>query len=63
MRAVFWKHRRRYGARRIAEELADLDEVCSPRRVAGILKTQGLRAIPAEVVGAQDDPQSAPLVL
>ncbi|HEY3835338.1 MAG TPA: IS3 family transposase [Bryobacteraceae bacterium] len=45
VRAVFWKHRRRYGARRIAEELADLDEVCSPRRVAGILKTQGLRAI------------------
>ena len=45
VRAVFWKHRRRYGARRIAEELADLGEVCSPRRVGNILKTQGLRAI------------------
>jgi len=45
VRAVFWKHRRRYGARRIAEELADLGEVCSPRRVARVLKTQGLRAI------------------
>ncbi len=45
VRAVFWKHRRRYGARRIAAELADLGEVCSPRRVAKVLQTQGLRAI------------------
>ena len=45
VRALFWKHRRRYGARRIAAELADLGEVCSPRRVAKIMKTQRLRAI------------------
>jgi putative transposase len=45
VRAVFWKHRRRYGARRIAEELADLGQACSPRRVAKIMKNQGLRAI------------------
>lgn len=45
IRAVFWKHRRRYGARRIAAELADLGEVCSPRFVAQILRNQGLRAI------------------
>jgi putative transposase len=45
VRAVFWKHHRRYGARRIAEELADLGEVCSPRRVGKIMKSQGLRAI------------------
>jgi len=45
VRAVFWKHRRRYGARRIADELADRGEVCSPRRVGNILKNQGLRAI------------------
>jgi putative transposase len=45
VRAVFWKHQRRYGARRIADELADLGEVCSPRRVGKILKNQGLRAI------------------
>jgi putative transposase len=45
VRAIFWKHRRRYGARRIAEELADLGECCSPRHVAKILKNQGLRAI------------------
>jgi len=45
VRALFWKHRRRYGARRIAEDLADLGEVCSPRLVAKIMKTQELRAI------------------
>lgn len=45
VQAVFWKHRRRYGARRIAEELQDLGEQCSPRRVAKLLKNQGLRAI------------------
>ena len=45
VRALFWKHRRRYGARRIAEDLADLGETCSPRRVAKLLKNQGLQAI------------------
>jgi transposase InsO family protein len=45
VRAIFWKHRRRYGARRIAQELADLAERCSPRHVANILKIQGLRAL------------------
>ena len=45
VRALFWKHRRRYGARRIADDLADLGLVCSPRRVGKILKNQGLRAI------------------
>ena len=42
---IFVRHRRRYGARRIASELADEGIVCSPRRVAGVLKSQGLRAI------------------
>jgi putative transposase len=45
VRAIFWRHRRRYGARRIAAELADRGVVCSPRRVANVLKTQGLRAL------------------
>jgi len=45
VRALFWKHRRRYGARRIAADLADLGEACSPRLVAKIMKPQGLRAI------------------
>jgi putative transposase len=43
--AIFWRHRRRYGARRIAAELADRGLVCSPRRVAKVLRSQGLRAI------------------
>jgi transposase InsO family protein len=43
--AIFWQHRRRYGARRIVAELADRGIRCSPRRVAGVLQSQGLRAI------------------
>jgi transposase InsO family protein len=45
IQSLFWKHRRRYGARRIASELADRGQPCSPRRVARLLKNQGLRAI------------------
>lgn len=45
IRAIFWRHKRRYGARRIAAELADSEIVCSPRRVAKVLQTEGLRAI------------------
>lgn len=45
VRALFWKHRRRYGARRLASELADLGESCGARRIARIMKEQGLRAI------------------
>jgi transposase InsO family protein len=42
---IFCRHRRRYGARRIAEELKDQSIVCSVKRVAKILRNQGLRAI------------------
>ena len=45
IQAIFWRHRRRYGARRIAAELADQGEICSPRKVAQLLISQGLRAI------------------
>lgn len=45
VRAVFWKHRRRYGARRIAAELADRSERCSRRLVRKIMKSEGLRTI------------------
>jgi putative transposase len=45
VRALFWKHRRRNGARRLAEELADRGQTCSPRRVAKLLKNQRWRAI------------------
>lgn len=42
---VFWKHRKRYGTRRIVEELADRGIASGRRRVASIMKSQGLRAI------------------
>jgi putative transposase len=45
VRAIFHHHRRRYGTRRIVEELRDMDRPCSRRRVAKLLKIQGLKAI------------------
>jgi putative transposase len=43
--AVFWRHRRRYGARRIAVELASAGIACGVARVARLLKTQGFQAL------------------
>jgi len=45
VRDIFWKHKRRYGARRIAVELAAAGEPCGVDRVAKLLKRQGLKAI------------------
>jgi putative transposase len=42
---IFWRHRRRYGARRIAMELATRGIACGVARVARLLKNQGFRAI------------------
>lgn len=42
---IFWHHRRRYGARRIAAELRRRDIACGVARVARLMKTAGLRAI------------------
>jgi putative transposase len=42
---IFHKHRRRYGARRIAKELDDRGHLCGRHRVAKLLKIQRLRAI------------------
>ena len=42
---IYWTHRGRYGARRIAAELGRRDILCGVGRVARLLKTQGLRAI------------------
>ena len=42
---VFWHHRRRYGARRIAVALSQRGIACGVARVARLLKSQGLRAI------------------
>lgn len=45
VRKIFYRHKRRYGARRIAEELHDLGHACGVRRASKLLKTQGLKAI------------------
>lgn len=45
VREVFWRHRRRYGARRIVVELASEGIACGVARVAKLLKMQGLWAI------------------
>jgi putative transposase len=45
VRAIFWKHRRRYGTRRIVDDLADLGHAVSERKVAELLKIAGLKAI------------------
>ena len=42
---IFWKHKRRYGARRIAFELGAMGHPCGVDRVAKLLKMQGLKAI------------------
>lgn len=45
IQAIFNRHRRRYGYRRIWEELADHGIVCAPDRVRRIMMERGLRAI------------------
>jgi transposase InsO family protein len=45
VRDIFWHHKRRYGARRIAVELNSQGQPCGVDRVAKLLKIQGLRAI------------------
>ncbi len=42
---IFWQHKRRYGARRIAVELQARGRPCGVARVAKLLKNQGLQAI------------------
>ncbi len=43
--AIFKRHCRRYGYRRIAAELSDAGEVCAPDRIRRIMRQRGLRAI------------------
>ena len=45
IREVFWYHRKRYGARRIAVELSERGHTSGVARIARLLKSQGLRAI------------------
>ena len=42
---IFKRNRRRYGYRRVHQELRDHDIVCAPSRLRRILKTRGLKAI------------------
>ncbi len=42
---IFWHHKRRYGARRIAEELQRRDIACGVARVARLMKALDLQAI------------------
>ena len=43
--AIFKRHRRRYGYRRIRDQLADQGIVCAPARVRRIMLERGLKAI------------------
>ena len=45
IRDVFWENERRYGARRIAEELLARKQSCSRRRVSRLMARMGLVAI------------------
>jgi transposase InsO family protein len=45
IRDIFWQHKRRYGARRIAVELQARGVACGVDRVAKLLKSQALQAI------------------
>jgi transposase InsO family protein len=43
--AVFRRHRRRYGYRRVSEELSDRGVLCAPARIRRIMAQRALRAI------------------
>jgi transposase InsO family protein len=45
IKAIFWEHKRRYGYRRICEELADNGHPCAPARVRRLMKQHGLVAL------------------
>ena len=45
VRDIFWEHKRRYGARRIAAELDARGESCGVERASKLLNSAGLKAI------------------
>ncbi len=45
IREIFWEHKRRYGARRIAQELPSRRKCCDVGRVGRLLREMGLKAI------------------
>ncbi len=42
---IYWAHRRRYGARRIVEELHDMGIECGRKKVRKVMKQRGFQAI------------------
>mgnify|MGYP001595325289 CR=1 FL=1 len=45
IREIFWEHRRRYGSRRIAQELSARGTCCGVARTGRLLREMGLKAI------------------
>ena len=45
IRDIFWEHKRRYGARRIARELSSRRPCCGVGRVGRLMREMGLKAI------------------
>ena len=45
IREIFWKHKRRYGARRIARDLVEIGRSCDVKRVGKLMRNQHLLAI------------------
>ena len=56
---IFWQHKRRYGARRIAVEMQARGRPCGVERVAKLLKIQGLQAIQPQSYRPQTHRQPA----
>ena len=61
IRHIFWHHKRRYGARRIAVELQAQGRACGVDRVAKLLKIQGLQAIQPQSYKPQTTDSRHPL--
>lgn len=45
IKAIFWEHKRRYGYRRICDELADAGHPCAPARVRRLMRQNKLVAL------------------
>lgn len=45
IKAIFWRHKRRYGYRRICKDLEEDGHACSPKRVRRLMKENGLVAL------------------
>jgi len=45
IRKTFWKHKRRFGARRVSKQLASEDDACGRHRTGRLMREMGLQAI------------------